>query len=175
MYKGNTTDFYIDTANNHINPALLLTATILSTVGASITIGTYIFIKDIKTMSRHIIVCISIGDLLTCISNFSGILIPPTHKTKSLCEVQSFFSTTAVLTSFLWTLMLTVYLYTVIVRERIDLAKRIIIPWSHMFCWSIPIAINVIALTTGNLGNDGDETSAGWCWIRILDDSMINF
>lgn len=156
------------TANNEINRALMLTSSTLSTIGCVITIATYFLISDIKTMSRHIIMCISIADLVTCISNLVGLTIKPeTHNVSSqACIVQSFFSTTAVLASFLWTAMLTFYLYMIIVKEQFEKAKRMIIPYSHLFCWAIPLLINVVAVATKSLGNDGDLTSAGWCWIN---------
>ncbi|XP_066912697.1 G-protein coupled receptor 157-like [Clytia hemisphaerica] len=164
-----TNDIFTDTANNAINTILLMSASLLSTLGTLVTITTYFFIKDIKTMSRHIIVCISVADLLTCLANLSGLLMSPTkHNTSPVgCQVQSFLGTTAILSSFLWTLMLAVYLHMIIVEERIDQAKRLIIPWSHVICWPVPLIINVVALTTGALGNDGDQTSAGWCWIKV--------
>lgn len=159
-------------ANNEYNKAFLKAAATLSSLGSIITILTYALNKDIRTMSRHIIVCISVADLVTCMANLVGIFIIPTTKntTGAACQIQSFISTTAVLSSFLWTLMLSVYLYIVIVKERLKYAKNMVRPWGHLFCWLLPLGINVTALTTRNLGNDGDITTAGWCWIKMVHD-----
>ena len=153
-------------ANDKTDFSLLITSSLLSTIGCIITIATYFLISDIKTMSRHIIVCISFADLITCLSNLSGIFTPK-NITSKFCILQSFFGSTAILASFLWTTMLTFYLYMVIVKERLDYAKRMIIPWSHLLCWTIPLIINVVAVSTKNLGNDGDLDTAGWCWIKV--------
>ena len=156
------------TANDQINQGLMITSAILSTIGCVITIATYFLISDIKTMSRHIIMCISIADLVTCLSNMIGLTISPNRITSQPCVVQSFFGTTAVLASFLWTMILTIYLYMVIVKERFEKAKRMIFPFSHMLCWAIPLIINVVAMATSSLGNDGDLSSSGWCWIKMV-------
>ena len=99
-----------------------------------------------------------------------GLTISPNRISSQACIVQSFFGTTAVLASFLWTMVLTMYLYMVIVKERFESAKRMIFPFSHMFCWAIPLIINVVAMATNSLGNDGDLATSGWCWIKMVDD-----
>lgn len=161
-------DTYIDLANDDLNRVLVSVSTGLSLIGVSVIILTYTFIKDIRTVSRHVIVCISIADFVTCMSNFWGLLIEP--QTKHLysplsCKLQSFFGTTSILCSFLWTMMLAVYLYIVLVKDKPALGKRIITPFSHVICWFIPLVINITALAMHRLGNGGDKTSSGWCWI----------
>lgn len=170
MHYGN----YTDTANDWVNKTLAGVSTGLSMVGVSIIILTYLFIKEIRTLSRHIIVCISVADLVTCLSNVSGLLITPDATVSSLeCKVQSFVGTTAVLSSFLWTMMLAVYLYVIIVKQMHSLGRRIIIPYSHVLCWCLPLAINIIAISFGALGNDEDNTSSGWCWISLYKGNII--
>lgn len=159
---------YIHWSNNVTDYILVGVSSTLSVIGALIIILTYVFIKDIRTVSRHIIVCISVADLVTCLSNLSGLFITPSKdllRTPPACIVQSFFGTSAILSAFLWTMMLAVYLYIVIVKERPSTGKKVIIPFAHLLCWPLPLAINFFALGYGMLGNGGDITSSGWCWI----------
>jgi len=54
--------------------------------------------------------------------------------------------------------------------------EKLIHPWFHLKCWLIPLAINVVALFYRKLGNSGDSTSSGWCWIRLvnIDERQVN-
>ena len=150
------------------NVVLLSVSSGLSGIGALVIIITYAFYRDIRTASRHIIVCISIADLVTTIANCSGESIQPSHNGKDIpCILQSFVGTTAILSSFLWTMVLAIFLYIALVRENQALAKRLIWPWCYIVCWLIPLVINVVALCLGKLGNNEDIGTSGWCWINL--------
>ena len=156
-------------AMDHVNSALMVTSSSLSIIGCIIIIASYISYKDIRTSSRHIIVCISIADFFVVSANLSGIFVPPhPEKVDTFCILESFVGTTAVLCSFLWSMMLAVFLYITIVRGNVFLAERLIHPYFHLFCWLVPLTINVMALLLHVLGNSGDAATAGWCWIDLI-------
>ena len=150
------------------NRMLLSISSGLSIIGSFLIILTYVLYKDIQTVSRYIIVCISISDLLTTLSNITGVFMTPDIGGEDTpCVLQSFVGSTAVLCSFLWTMMLAVFLYITLVKENLSLAEQLVWPWSHLVCWLIPLAINVCALCLRKLGNSHDDTSSRWCWIKI--------
>lgn len=165
---------YESISNGLPNVILLGISSISSVIGSLVVMITYFLYKDIRTVSRHVVVCISISDLTVTFFNFLALLMSPeidsglTLDNLITCQIQSFVSTTAVLWSFLWTMVLAVYLYCVLVKENTRLAKNIIWPWAHLFCWILPLAINVTALFLGKLGSSGDRNTAGWCWINVF-------
>ena len=167
-------DSYQNIANGLTNDILLAISAGLSILGCTLILTTYICYKEIRTVSRHIVVCISIADIITTASNLSAIFISPEINSEIdeinnvSCTVQSFIGTTAVLWSFLWTMVLAMYLYLELVKENKSLGKRLIWPWSHVICWIAPLGINVVALFLHKLGNSGDRNTAGWCWISVF-------
>lgn len=146
---------------------LLVISSGLSIIGSLITFITYAAFRDIQTTSRHIIVCISIADFLTVTANLFGLFSKPNKGVDVPCQVQSFIGSTFVLSSFLWTVMLGVYLYITLVKENQELAEKLARPWFHILCWLLPLLINVVAINLQVLGNSKDDTSSGWCWIDL--------
>ena len=51
---------------------------------------------------------------------------------------------------------LAIILHSVLVRGNKNLGKQIVWPWVHLFCWLIPLGINIAALSPDKLGNSGD-------------------
>ena len=145
------------------NKIIVTTASILSVLGSCIIILTFILFKDIRTPSRHIIVCIAISDLISSLSNCAGLFI----KSNTACVIQSFVGSASILSSFLWTMFLAVFLFTTVVLENPYLGKRLIFPWFHLVSWFLPLSINITAAVLRELGNNQDLGTGGWCWIKL--------
>ena len=168
MTSANTETRYQVVANRTLNIIIVATAALLSLLGSSLIIFTYIRFKDLRTLSRHIVVCIAISDLMSSLSSCAGLFISPTLDPRNgYCVIQAFFEAIFVLSSLLWTLFLAVTLYVVIVKQNTDLAERLIFPWFHLISWCLPLVINVVAVSLEKLGNTGDTETAGWCWIYV--------
>lgn len=150
---------------NNGGQAFLVTSSLLTLVGSLLIMVTFALYKEIRTSSRHIIVCISIADFITAVGNLGGAFLP--IKNRPGCVVTSFLGSTALCSSFLWTMMLAVFLYLTLVKDKLQLATSLIVPWFHLICWGIPLVINIVAVTTGRLGNNMDVAVAGWCWITV--------
>ena len=167
-------DNYQSIANGLTNQILLALSAGLSVLGCVLILITYICYSEIRTVSRHIVVCISIGDLLVTSSNCLAIAISPEVNSivsefdNVSCTLQSFVGTTAVLWSFLWTMVLAFYLYIDLVKGAQAFGKKLIWPWAHLFCWLIPLGINLAGLFLHKLGNSADRNTAGWCWISVF-------
>ena len=167
-------DKYQDISNGLTNDILLAVTSGLSILGSILILLTYACYREIRSVSRHIVVCISIADLLVALSNSFAIVIAPIIDSqiksidKTACTLQSFVGTTAVLWSFLWTMTLAVYLYIDLVKGNQRLGKSLIWPWAHLVCWLLPLGINVAALLLRKLGNSGDGDTSGWCWISVF-------
>ncbi|XP_066927062.1 G-protein coupled receptor 157-like isoform X1 [Clytia hemisphaerica] len=156
---------------NHAKEFLMVSTT-LSVFGCLVIIATYALYKDIRSSSRHIIVCISIADLVVSLSNLAADFLPPAIH--DACILQSFVSSTALLASFMWTLFLAIFLYISLVLEKPFTARALIHPWFHLVCWLLPLVINMVALCTRNLGNNNDLAVSGWCWIEIPESDTVD-
>eukprot|EP00794_Sanderia_malayensis_P000439 gene439-1080_t len=160
-------NMYADYAWSPLNRSIVGISACLSIVGSLIIIASYFSWKDIRTTSRTILLFLSISDLLIAIGVMSGTLERYSSKEDNggpYCIAQSFYTNTASITSFCWSTTLAIYLYLVISKNRLSLAKKLL-PWQHVINWSIGPAINLVALRQNMLGTSADELTGGWCWI----------
>ena len=151
-----------------INQAIFVISATLSVFGSLLILISYNVYKNIQTQTRHIIACLSLADLVSVLANLTGVFMKPSSNKPDLkCILQSFIGTTAVFSSYLWTMLLAIYLYMGLVKDNLGILERLLHPWFHLLCWLLPLGINVVALCMNKLGNSGDHTSSGWCWIEI--------
>lgn len=161
-YTTPTTRGFEHEANEDLNRALTSVSAILSLLGTSFIIGTFIAWKDFRSTSRRILVYISISDFFIAGGNLYGVWQPRDDST--VCESQSFVTTCASLCSFFWTTFLAIFMYTVVVKKQTNKAGTML-KFYHIIGWGVPLIITGTALGLGKLGNDNDLYSAGWCWI----------
>jgi len=133
-------------------------------LGSSILVGSFFAWKDIRTTSRKVLVWISICDFVIALGNMCGTFFKPTSVDYK-CYVQSFIVSSALISSFLWSVTLAICLYMTIVKGRADLFQAFL-PCLHIFNWTLGFVINIIALCEHWLGNSADQITAGWCWIK---------
>ena len=158
-----TTGPQSQTAEATLNKVLTTTAGSLSLLGALIIITTFVMWPDLKTNSRRIIVFISIGDFFMAFSNIVGLYNPP--KENYTCDIQATVNIVANLSSFLWTMNLSFYLYlTVCVKISIETERRCM-GLFHITAWGIPLIIAALAYGLNAVGYSRDMVSSGWCWI----------
>ena len=147
----------------------------LSVLGSLLIIYTYARWKDLRTGSRSIVTFLAIADLVTA----SGYIVGSANYIRhfredgntqqcatfnTVCQIQSFVTTTSSLCSFAWTSILAIYLYMVIVKTKIHLANKLI-PLYHVIAWSLPLTITLPLLITGKLGY-GRYAVSNWCFIK---------
>eukprot|EP01087_Luapelamoeba_hula_P013759 TRINITY_DN395_c2_g1_i2.p1 TRINITY_DN395_c2_g1~~TRINITY_DN395_c2_g1_i2.p1 ORF type:complete len:525 (-),score=127.59 TRINITY_DN395_c2_g1_i2:339-1811(-) len=98
----------------------VLTVSVLSMIGACFIILSYVLVRELRTTSRLMLVFLSMCDFVTAAGNSFGLLASP-HiygKWDAICIVQSSFTTTSSISSFLWTASIGVYLYLSLGRKR---------------------------------------------------------
>ena len=141
----------------------------LSMGGALLIIFSYVFIKSIRTKAREILVHLSVADFGVACSNFIGVTVYFDHyirkcdsnrdesalgftvsctNLKNLCTSQAFFAAYSTLASVLWTLCLSVYIYTLIVHHKRRLHTKVVY-FSYFFCWGMPLLVTVWLVGTG--------------------------
>lgn len=154
---------------------------VLSMCGATLIIISYVFFKSLRNRARLILVHLSLMDFGTVLSKFVGNLInfdryyvthnatctiyhtPQHHAIKELCEGQAFLGHFFTLSSVLWTISLSVYLYFLLMHYRTSYA-RFSLYASYFLCYGISLLISVWLLLSGKLGYDGDS----WCTIVAI-------
>ncbi len=132
---------------------------VLSILGASLIILTYVLYKDLRTTARQLLVNLSVADIIVAASNLAGLFIiqgfvdrDPSEGTEPLshsnthCKIQGMFSMFGFLSSFLWTVAIAVYMFAITASRR-ALPKALFVIYS--ICWGIPLAI-VIAFAYEN-------------------------
>ncbi|KAL9968578.1 hypothetical protein ACROYT_G020687 [Oculina patagonica] len=157
-----TTHGFEDEANAVVNRVLTTISASLSLLGTFVIIATFIAWKDFRSMSRRILVYISIGDFFIAGGNLFGIW--QSRDDSTVCKSQSFVTTCASLWSFFWTTFLAIFMYTVVAMKQSKKAETML-KFYHIIGWGVPLAVTGTALGLGKLGNDKDLFSAGWCWI----------
>ena len=150
-----------------INRGIFVTSAILSIFGSLLILITYNGYKDIQSPARHIIACLSLADLFTVLVNFYGVFTKPGGYREITCILQSFIGGGAAMSSYLWTMVLAIYLYVGLVKDNSEILEKLLHPWFHLLCWLLPLGINIVALFLNKLGNGSDRISSGWCWIKI--------
>ena len=134
-------------------------------------IFTYILWKDLQTMSRHLLLCLSIMDLIVASSLLYGVIRDFQANTFE-CRVQSMLSTFAETSTFFWTLSIAVYLYITIVKTNVELANKLCAVY-HLVSWGVPAVCIGVVVSFGGLGWDHSNTTVGWCWVNLQDEYAV--
>lgn len=154
------------TAFTSYNEVGITIAACLSLFGTLVIFATFALWKDIRTPSRKILVYLSVGDFLTALANVSGLWINTNAQEDSTaCKVQGTVNIAAILSSFFWTVYLSLYLYLSIGRRISSRAERRVMFIFHITAWGIPLLIALLAYELGAVGSTRDYASDGWCWI----------
>ena len=147
----------------------------LSVLGSLLIIYTHARWRDMRTGSRSIITYLALADLVTALGYVGGSANYMVHFGEredteqcrifhTLCQIQSFITSTSSLWSFAWTFILALYLYLVIARDKMSLANKLI-PLFHVVAWTTPLLITLPLLVTGKLGYS-PYAASNWCYIR---------
>ena len=148
----------------------------LSVVGSLLTIAPYTLWKDVRTGMRRIITFLAVADFFTASSYLMGSLnyIVYEHSREdtdiscrrfySVCQIQSFISSWASVSSFLWTTLFALYLYFNISKGDTKQMDRYF-PLYHMITWGVPFLFMFPLLVNGDLGYSVFATG-GWCFVK---------
>ncbi len=128
------------------------TTCVLSILGASLIILTYAAYKDLRTIARQLLVNLSVADILVAATHFVGIFIfkkffhpdDPDYQnnTDTLCSIQGALLMIGTIASFLWTISLAVYMFSIIILRRPLLARKMVVLF-YVICWGIPLILTI--------------------------------
>lgn len=171
-HDGRIASFSIGTVPSYIS----LVSSTLSCFGSALILLAFVMLPEIRTGAQKLITLLSIADFFTAFGYFvAGINflkhyqpLGQSHATCSafhtVCEIQSFITTTSSLCSFLWTTILAAYFHFVIVNKQTLFHKKTFI-LTNFIAWGVPFLITVPLLATRRLGYSHLATS-NWCYIK---------
>lgn len=151
---------------DHKLEARIVTGTtcVLSMFGCVIIIISYALWPDLRSKSRLMLACLSVGDYMNALGmGVSG--LQPSSSDDDGCRVQAVLTTYGSLVSFFWTSCIAIYLYMTIVKSDTKKADKLVIVF-HFVSWMAPGVLTAVALGRNKLGYSGLGDTAGWCWIK---------
>lgn len=151
---------------------------ILSVIGSLLIIITYALFKEIRTLARQLLVCLSVADLIVATVSLLGLMTNFSTKfeeekftnTTNLdlynwCKAQAAFHVFGTESSILWTIAVAVYMFVlVVVRPKMRKWGVKLVVLLYVACWGIPFILTLWLAIDGFLGYDLAATP-GFCAI----------
>ncbi|XP_019852988.1 PREDICTED: probable G-protein coupled receptor 157 [Amphimedon queenslandica] len=131
---------------------------LLSILGSTSIIFSYILYKELRTTGRFILLNLSVADLIVALANLLGAAMSPRFRnvndpsdindSSSLlalsCKIDAFFGLFATDSSILWTIVLLSYLYITLHCFRPSRSCfKVSMTICMIICWGLPLAISV--------------------------------
>ena len=118
---------------------------VLSMVGTTVIIFTYIHYPELRSKGRHFLVFISAVDFLTAFGVLLGVIwtSDPLSFPEAFCKASPIITAFSSVSSYFWNVCMALYLYFTLVKGYHHLVKKLTI-FSHMICWSIPGKLQVV-------------------------------
>ena len=152
------------------------TTSVLSVLGASLIIFTYAAFKSLRTTARQLLVNLSVADIIVALSHFVGLLSNYEAKfhlnkgiNEPLCDAQGAFTAFGTVASFLWSMLIAVYML-VLTQSNTLKPSKILVPIIYVASWGIPAVVLVILVVKHFLGYDpnGNPGKVYTCMISCI-------
>ena len=189
-YVASTADDFVG-QHNIILVARIVSSVIssLSICGALLIILSFICFRDVRTKAREVLCNLSLADFGVGCSNLIGAIVHlpqyirhcndvdlnwnssipdqplPCSTYNNLCKAQAFFVSYCTISSFLWSMLLAMYIYTLVIDNGRVLAYRLVM-FGYVFCWGMAALVSLWLVNTHKLGYT-DYGGGGWCAIRV--------
>lgn len=155
-----------------------LVSSLCSCLGSLLILLAFLTLPEIRTGAQKLITLLSIADFFTAFGYFMAAINFLLHFDRSpsdsrntscgsfhtVCEIQSFITTTSSLNSFLWTTLLAVYFHVVIVNKQTVFSKKTFIV-CNLIAWGLPLIITIPLVISGKLGFT-PYAASNWCFIE---------
>ena len=130
---------------------------LFSILGASLIIFTYAAFRSLRTVTRQLLVNLSVADILVAASHFVGLFtnysrfleydqITSTNPLQDQwCQIQGAVTVFGSIASFLWTTAVAVYLLCIIVLpKRTDVIRLKMVVSFYLLCWGLPAIVVLV-------------------------------
>ena len=134
---------------------------ILSMIGASLIVLSYVVMPEIRSKMREILIHLSLMDFMVAAANFTGVVAnfddylynstvarTQYHTINNLCLTQASCSVYGTISSVIWTICFSVYIYLCIMYEGQRIAKRVAYTF-YLIAYGIPLIMTLWFSLTG--------------------------
>lgn len=145
------------------------TTCILSILGASLIIFTYVAFKQLRTLARQLLASLSVADIIIAVSHFLGLFvnykrfitededgskfISNSSYADPLCITQAAFTMFGTVASLLLSMLIGFYLL-VLTQSKTMKPAKCLVPFIYLIGWGVPL---VIVALVGGLRSYGYE------------------
>lgn len=151
-----------------------------SCLGSVLIVLTFFVLKDMRTGSQKIITLLAVADLISAIGYIIGSANYLSHRNLSndcgsfvpVCVGQATVTSYSSLVSFLWTVILAIYFFLIIVFKRVQVASNLMILY-NIIAWGGPLAIVIPLLALGRLGYSHFAAS-NWCYVKDAQNKALS-
>ena len=158
---------------------------ILSMLGSSCIVLSYVCYKRLRSKTREILVHLSVMDFFSSLSMLVGIAMNFSANANSnlsddlsktyttLCTIQAAFLVYSNLAALLWTISISIYCYFMLMLESSKLAHRSVFGY-YLVCYGLPLITAVWYALTNKLGYSPNRGS-GWCTLNLYGETAREF
>lgn len=146
----------------------------LSCLGSVLIVLTFFVLKDMRTGSQKIITLLALADLISAVGYIIGSANYLQHRGlnstddcgsfSQVCVGQATVTSYSSLVSFLWTVILALYFFLIIIFKRVKVAANLMICY-NIVAWGGPLAVVIPLLALGKLGYSHFAAS-NWCYVK---------
>lgn len=169
----NLTDPFIQKSSG-IRVVVCLTCA-LSVIGSLLIIASFVCFKELRTRVRLILVHLSLMDLGAAMANLIGAVVyfdwyyqsqNVSEPVEVSCVAQAAVAVFCTISSVLWTILLALYLYFLVVHEGSGLAKYTFYLFGAL-SYLLPLFVTAWLVATKKLGYSPYDSS-GWCSLIVV-------
>lgn len=140
---------------------------VLSILGSSLIIFTYVAFKDLRTTARQLLVSLSVADIIIALSHFVGLfanyrrfiivledgtrVASNSSNEDPVCIIQGATTMFGTVASLLLSLLIAFYMLVLIQSRTLKPAKRLA-PFIHLVSWGIPIIVVAVVGAVKSFG-----------------------
>ena len=160
---------------------------LLSILGSSVIILTYVAFKDLRTLARQLLVSLSVADILVAASHFVGLFanyerfisvddegvtfVSNSSYLDAVCIIQGAITVYSTLASFLLSMLIAVYLL-VLTQSKSVKPARCLIPIIYVVSWGIPLVMVAVVAGIQSFGyepisNPGKKKKDTIVWVKL--------
>lgn len=154
---------------------------VLSILGASLIIFTYVSFKDLRTTARQLLVSLSVADIIVALSHFVGLfanyrrfvivnengfrVASDSSNGDPVCIIQAAVSMFGTVASLLLSMMIAFYLLVLTQSNTLKFARRLM-PLIYLVSWGVPFVVVAVVGAVRSFGyepisNPGTESELG--------------
>lgn len=155
------------------NKIAISITSVLSIIGASFIIFSYVAFRKIRTQTRQLLVNLSIADLVLALSSLIGALVyygnarlkeatQGSDKLQQMCAAQAAFTMFGALSTMFWTVAIAFYLVVLVILHK--QTSWVLVAVLYVVCWGIPGVLTIWLGVSDHLGLHRGATN-GFCAI----------